>query len=288
MIQDYQDLATLDVEAEGEIYLRKVPPGPSSGLSWRQRVCPSRRLVLILLGLSSILTVAVIVFGAKSSNFRSQLSGMQDTLISINQTVVNEMEALLQRGVNTETKMTRLEGKVKQVIEEAKAGKERLLAQMHELQRNFRTMNCDLENFKHNRTANQETCCPKGWDSFRKSCYWESRIGKPWEEAKADCEDRDSHLVIINSLEEQQFVVVRVQPQFMWIGLTDASGSWKWVDGTPYTVRQEDWKPEQPDNWYGHGLGGGEDCAHLHNDGRWNDDHCSRHYGWICEMETRD
>ena len=43
------------------------------------------------------------------------------------------------------------------------------------------------------------------------------------------------------------------------------------------------WAPEQPDDWYGHGLGGGEDCAHFTEDGRWNDDVCLRPYRWVCE-----
>lgn len=45
------------------------------------------------------------------------------------------------------------------------------------------------------------------------------------------------------------------------------------------------WRPEQPDDWYGHGLGGGEDCAHFTSDGRWNDDVCRRPYRWVCETE---
>lgn len=45
------------------------------------------------------------------------------------------------------------------------------------------------------------------------------------------------------------------------------------------------WRPEQPDDWYGHGLGGGEDCAHFTDDGRWNDDVCQRPYRWVCETQ---
>ncbi|XP_077602885.1 asialoglycoprotein receptor 1-like [Crocuta crocuta] len=49
--------------------------------------------------------------------------------------------------------------------------------------------------------------------------------------------------------------------------------------------RGRHWRPEQPDDWYGHGLGGGEDCAHFTDDGRWNDDVCQRPYRWVCETE---
>lgn len=45
------------------------------------------------------------------------------------------------------------------------------------------------------------------------------------------------------------------------------------------------WAPLQPDNWFGHGLGGGEDCAHITTGGPWNDDVCQRTFRWICEMK---
>lgn len=70
-----------------------------------------------------------------------------------------------------------------------------------------------------------------------------------------------------------------------WIGLTDQNGPWRWVDGTDYEKGFTHWAPKQPDNWYGHGLGGGEDCAHFTSDGRWNDDVCQRPYRWVCEMK---
>lgn len=44
-----------------------------------------------------------------------------------------------------------------------------------------------------------------------------------------------------------------------------------------------EWMPGQPDDWRLHGLGGGEDCAHFHRDGRYNDDHCSRLYRYVCK-----
>ncbi|XP_042333490.1 asialoglycoprotein receptor 1-like [Sceloporus undulatus] len=285
MSQDYQDLTSLDVEDMGGKPIQKVPARLPPSPTWSRRLCPSRRLVLLLLGLCAALLLAVIVFAAKGSNHRSQINSLRETLQSLNGTVAEEMASLQSRGKDADAKVTQIEGTVKQLTEEGETARTRLQGQVNELQKNLRNLNCDLENFKRNRSASPEACCPKNWVSFRKSCYWESIAQKSWEDAKADCEARYAHLVIINSYEEQQFVAVRVRPNFMWIGLTDASGAWKWVDGSPYTIKTEEWCPEQPDNWYGHGLGGGEDCAHLTSESCWNDDHCSRLYGFICEME---
>nr|XP_020655495.1 asialoglycoprotein receptor 1 [Pogona vitticeps]XP_020655496.1 asialoglycoprotein receptor 1 [Pogona vitticeps] len=286
MSQDYQDLTSLDVEGEGGRPILKAPTRLPPKPSWKPHLCPSRRLVLVGLGFCGIFSIVLLAFGVKGSNYSSQLWGLEETLRNINETVARQMGVLQAKETNVEGKITKIEGTVKQLTEEGETVKTRLQSQVNDVQRNLRSMNCDLQRFKYNRTAGQETCCPKDWSAFRKSCYWESRVGKTWEEAKEDCKSRDAHLVIINSYEEQLFVAVRVKPEFTWIGLTDASGSWKWVDGTSYTVRQEEWCREQPDDWYGHGLGGGEDCAHLHRNGCWNDDHCSRLYGWVCEMET--
>nr|DBA29608.1 TPA: hypothetical protein GDO54_005679 [Pyxicephalus adspersus] len=127
--------------------------------------------------------------------------------------------------------------------------------------------------------------CPSGWSTFQSSCYFFPFAGKSWIESKKFCEDKDSHLVVINTEEEQNFVFGITKGKYIWIGLTDVEGSWKWVDGTDYNSTPKNWIPGQPDEYYGHGLGGGEDCAHLHRSGQWNDDHCSRTYNYICEMD---
>ncbi|XP_048374006.1 asialoglycoprotein receptor 1-like [Sphaerodactylus townsendi] len=284
MSKAYQDINAVDVEDESETYIRAVPTTFPLNGSWAHQCCPTRRLALLLLGLASVLAIVAIVFNANGGARISQLQGTVEKLRNVNHTITVAMAAVQSREKDTVLKTAKLEGSVKKLTEEAEAGRKRLLSQVAILKGSLRTVRCGLEDLPRKRTGTQ-VCCPPGWVSFRTSCYWDSRAGKSWADAKADCEDKDAHLVIINSYEEQLFVAQRTRPTFMWLGLTDASGSWKWVDGTPYTVRQEDWRDEQPDNWYGHGLGGGEDCAHFHNDGRWNDDHCSRLYGWVCEME---
>jgi len=126
-------------------------------------------------------------------------------------------------------------------------------------------------------------CCPVNWLEYEGSCYWFSRSGKSWAEADRYCQLESAHLVVVGSWEEQKFVQHHMGPVNTWMGLTDQSGLWKWVDGTDYETGFKNWRPEQPDDWYGHGLGGGEDCAHFTDDGRWNDDVCQRPYRWVCE-----
>ncbi|XP_070585948.1 asialoglycoprotein receptor 1-like [Erythrolamprus reginae] len=288
MTRDYQDLTmTFDPENEDTPQIKAPPKLPQSH-TWARRTFPSRRLVLILLVLSFILTISVLVFGIKGHFYNSELKETQDSVNSLNQTVGQQFAKLQDKESDVETKLKQLEVRVKQLTDEANVATTHLLKQLKDLRKNNIALNCDFLDFKHNRTDRKEACCPKGWDAFRKSCYWENRQEMSWQDAKTECESYDAHLVIINSYEEQQFVAVRVKPNFMWIGLTDSSGSWTWVDSSSYTMVSRDWCPEQPDNWYGHNLGGGEDCAHFHRSGCWNDDHCTRHYGSVCEMEMEN
>ncbi|PIO31699.1 hypothetical protein AB205_0014140, partial [Aquarana catesbeiana] len=72
----------------------------------------------------------------------------------------------------------------------------------------------------------------------------------------------------------------------VWIGLSEIDGDWKWVDGTPFSSTPKKWAPGQPDEFFGHGLGGGEDCVQFNYSGDWNDEHCTRAYRYICEKKA--
>uniref|UniRef100_A0AAY4BZ13 C-type lectin domain-containing protein n=1 Tax=Denticeps clupeoides TaxID=299321 RepID=A0AAY4BZ13_9TELE len=120
-----------------------------------------------------------------------------------------------------------------------------------------------------------EACCPLGWDLYSRNCYYFSTNGMSWHRARDHCTSRGASLLVLQSADERRFVVSRTAPLFFWLGLSDErTGSWEWVDRTPYKIDRRC----QPDDWRLHGLEGGEDCAHFHSDGRYNDDHCSRHY----------
>ncbi|XP_065811165.1 CD209 antigen-like protein E [Labrus bergylta] len=130
----------------------------------------------------------------------------------------------------------------------------------------------------------QKKTCSEGWKSFSRSCYLFSKQTKTWEESKQDCRYRRADLVIVDSLEEQEFLTVNLKRD-TWIGLSDRDneGIWKWIDGTPLT--QAYWKIGEPNNAGNHGIG--ENCVHLipdtETEENWNDLKCDASKQWICE-----
>ncbi|XP_077327146.1 asialoglycoprotein receptor 1-like [Lithobates pipiens] len=128
--------------------------------------------------------------------------------------------------------------------------------------------------------------CSTGWTHYGLSCYYVSSDTQPWNVSKKECEDLNAQLVVINSEGEMNYVRGISQGiTDIWIGLTDADGTWKWVDGTPYDITPDFWENSQPDNWMGHGLGGGEDCVVSRHANKWNDCHCSLSCRYICEKK---
>ncbi|XP_038629994.1 hepatic lectin-like [Scyliorhinus canicula] len=130
-----------------------------------------------------------------------------------------------------------------------------------------------------------ESLCPCGWQVHNQNCYKFSMDRKDWNTAKQQCESLNSHLIIINTPEEQNFITeiqTKLNERVYLIGLTDqeSEGNWTWLDFTP--VGFASWYYGQPDNWKNK-----EDCASiLTKDGKtfgWNDVGCSDHFPFICE-----
>ncbi|XP_046293365.1 C-type lectin domain family 17, member A isoform X1 [Marmota monax] len=122
--------------------------------------------------------------------------------------------------------------------------------------------------------------CPEGWLPFEGRCYYFSPSTKSWEEARKFCQESYSHLVIINSFAEHNFVAkAHGSPRVYWLGLNDKNreGDWRWLDGSPVTLSF--WAPQEPNNIYE------EDCASMNNGGTWNDLSCAKTTYWICERK---
>ncbi|KAM9115157.1 CD209 antigen-like protein C [Pangshura tecta] len=126
------------------------------------------------------------------------------------------------------------------------------------------------------------TKCPPGWQHFEKKCYFFSTSTKSWSDAKQFCTNEDSHLVIVNTKQEQAFLSNHIiESDVYWLGLSDSAteGEWRWVDGSPLSIRF--WASGEPNN-----VGQqGEDCGSFRSDGKWNDATCSLTEHWICERQ---
>uniref|UniRef100_A0A3P9IF39 C-type lectin domain-containing protein n=1 Tax=Oryzias latipes TaxID=8090 RepID=A0A3P9IF39_ORYLA len=86
--------------------------------------------------------------------------------------------------------------------------------------------------------------CPKDWIQFKESCYFFYNLNsqwKTWNESRQFCQSSKSDLVVISSLEEQNFIKNKIQYYYdthhgYWIGLQKLNNNWIWVDGSPDTL----------------------------------------------------
>lgn len=281
MIKDDQDIKSLDVEGEGEMHSGRGPAEFLPPQSWGQRL--RHRIGLILLGLICLAAIATVAFGISGRRFDTDQKGLQDGVKSVNQTVSVAFAALKHKQADNVKTLVKLDAMVKNLTEALKDTKMQLQDQVAKLRGTLRTLNCELERTKRNQTGGaQAPCCPTGWASTLSSCYWFSKAEKSWGEARVDCEDKGAHLAIVTSYLEKEFVFQGTKPRYTWIGLTAASGSWKWVDGTEYMMRRIDWRPRQPPGYVDPTY-----CVHVHRDGLWSTEHCTRQFNWVCEMAVR-
>ncbi|XP_025763423.1 C-type lectin domain family 4 member M-like [Oreochromis niloticus] len=120
----------------------------------------------------------------------------------------------------------------------------------------------------------------QGWVYFRGSFYYISYIKKSWSDSREDCLQRGADLVIISSIEEQNFI--RLFRRNTWIGLSDTEeeGTWKWVDGTLLNSSFRYWRTGEPNSLRD------EDCGVMvanDEENCWNDANCRDENFWICE-----
>ncbi|XP_024435245.2 C-type lectin domain family 4 member A [Desmodus rotundus] len=144
----------------------------------------------------------------------------------------------------------------------------------------------ELECMKENLTMEEKYwgCCPKKWKSFRSNCYFISTENKNWMESEKNCLGMEAHLLVINSKEEQDFVIQNLDNKFAYyVGLSDPEGkrAWQWVDRTPYNESATFWHRDEPNDVR-------ERCVILNDPQRsswgWNDSHCDGRHLSICKM----
>ncbi|XP_072861636.1 asialoglycoprotein receptor 2 isoform X3 [Chlorocebus sabaeus] len=282
MAKDFQDIQQLSSEENDHPFHRGPPPAQPLA----QRLCSMVRFSVLALSFNILLLVAICVIGSQSEGHRgaqlqAELRSLKEAFSNFSSSTLMEVHALGTHGGSVGDKITSLGDKLEKQQQDLKADHDILLLHLKHFPVDLRFVACQMELLHSN--GSQRTCCPVNWVEHQGSCYWFSRSGKAWAEAEKYCQLENAHLVVINSWEEQKFIVQHTNPFNTWIGLTDSDGSWKWVDGTDYRHNYKNWAVTQPDDWHGHELGGSEDCVEVRPDGRWNDDFCLQVHRWVCE-----
>ncbi|XP_049717122.1 C-type lectin domain family 10 member A-like isoform X7 [Elephas maximus indicus] len=244
----YEDLQPLESEEKSQTFRN----GPCSPQSLLRHLWSGPHLYLLTLGLSLLLLVIICVIGSQIPKLQWDLVTLRTTSHNFTSSIMAEVQALNSHSGTLQEMITSLRAEVEEHTQELQAG------------------------------SGNTHCCTY-WVEHEGSCYWFSHSKKSWSEAEGYCQLSGAHLVVINSLEEQNFVQDYIGSFESWIGLNDPEGVWKWVDGTDYDTNFKNWDENQPDDWDGHGLGGGEDCAHIQTSGKWNDNVCQRPFHWVCE-----
>ncbi|MBN2443193.1 MAG: hypothetical protein JXJ04_17665 [Spirochaetales bacterium] len=105
-----------------------------------------------------------------------------------------------------------------------------------------------------------------------------------WKTAKAACENSGGHLLILETMEENNFIK-KIIDELTWFGLTDEKNEavWRWINGELLTF--SDWASGQPDNnqeleHYAHYTPWSE----YYN---WNDAAFTNEYKFICEYDFK-
>ncbi|XP_037533269.1 asialoglycoprotein receptor 1 [Nematolebias whitei] len=277
MTTEYHD----NMEDDSSSFWNKEPrPGPLS------RVSRSRRWLFMGLG-AAVILILIIVVSVTNTQTMSRLSYVDTTVSNLTKSQSSTQQLSKETAKGVQRLKFAVESNKDQLTSVSEALKQ--LSALDTISRTVANLKCTMERYMNNGTTSAG-CCPLGWENLGTSCYFFSKTTMPWHDARDWCNGHESHLVILMSDDEWTFVTRMASGNFYWIGLSDEkSGQWEWVNETPYVMNRRRWKPGQPDSWTGHGLGSGdEDCAHLHNDGRLNDLHCSTRLPFICQRHTQD
>nr|XP_024656930.1 C-type lectin domain family 10 member A [Maylandia zebra] len=234
---------------------------------------------------ATLLLILIIALGASNTSTWNRLWSSEKSVSNLTESLRDTQQLTKDTAKEVLSMKFALENSKDQLASVSEALRQ--LSALDALRRTVAELKCSLERLVNNGTT-AHGCCPLNWDSFGTNCYLFSTTPLSWHDARDWCNGHESHLVILLTDEEWDFVIQRSAGSFHWVGLTDErTGQWEWVNQTPYIMNRRRWKPGQPDNWAHHGLGpGNEDCAHLHNDGRLNDRHCSIKERFICQKDN--
>ncbi|PWA18255.1 hypothetical protein CCH79_00020449 [Gambusia affinis] len=85
--------------------------------------------------------------------------------------------------------------------------------------------------------------CQKDWILFQEKCYffYNPHPWLTWSKSREFCQDKHADLIVIDDLEEQEFVSSQAKYYYdiyhgYWMGLQQTNNNWIWVDGRRDTI----------------------------------------------------
>nr|XP_046254658.1 natural killer cells antigen CD94-like isoform X2 [Scatophagus argus] len=159
-------------------------------------------------------------------------------------------------AVHFDMLLTRKRGKVNEVIDENQQLyliNRRLQTEMKKLNNVIDNLNWTLnfileyDTFPVNEFCPEKKCqpCRKDWIMFQEKCYLfydKEPRWKQWEESRKFCQSRSADLVVVDTLQEQEFLSNHTEFYYdklhgFWMGLTQTTNkSWVWIDGHDDTL----------------------------------------------------
>ncbi|XP_004078412.2 low affinity immunoglobulin epsilon Fc receptor-like [Oryzias latipes] len=198
----------------------------ASGIRHHPLLC----LGIICFLLCAIIITVIIYFAMETKKLKLNLSDLE---------AKNEQLTLEKRDLQNQT-------------EDLKMNMTKLQNQNEQLRNNSDKLNKILAaiisytNFPADLFCPDGVCqtCPKDWIQFQESCYFFNHFISPlkqWDQSRQLCQSMKSDLVVISSLEEQNFIKNKIQYYYdthhgYWIGLRKVNNKWIWVDGSPDTL----------------------------------------------------
>ncbi|XP_062266134.1 CD209 antigen-like protein B isoform X1 [Platichthys flesus] len=278
----------------------ELPGSKQPAASNRRSGVTSERVALLVL--SVLLTAAVTALGVtlhENTQTKKSLQKSQDE--AKNLTVENT-----QTKKSLQKSLQKLQDEAKNLTVENTQTKKSLQKSLQKLQDEAKNLTeilnkrepCKVEQPCKPPPVRKETCprCEDGWEPHGGKCYFFSSVTLNWTQSRRQCKSMRGDLVVINSREEQRFLVSKVSEQMetdevkFWIGLTDSEreGEWLWVDNTRLNESLTFWREGEPNNVKGENPDG-EDCVTMwEKDGvtnlkTWFDQSCKSSKKSICE-----
>lgn len=121
----------------------------------------------------------------------------------------------------------------------------------------------------------------KDWNEFGNSYYKLSTTTTTWKRAVEECKNFGAYLVVVDSLEENQYLAKMNGHVTFWLGGSDleTEGTWIWQH-TKKPLSFKHWHTGEPNGWRA------ENCLQIKksDQGEWNDGSCEQKNHYVCEL----